>query len=636
MNNFLLEGFPEAILQVDKAGNILYCNPATMTLTGFSHPELLGKPIHFLTQTPEDGINAAYQLSMASSKGKTVVEGWYRYVDGKAYWAEMTIAPLPSDHGHSGGFVCILRDVTDRKQDELALTESEERFRLLVEGVQDYSIYMLDKEGHIITWNEGGFQLTGYLSGEIIGKHFSTFYTANDLAAGIPAFELETARVSGKYETESWRLKKNESVFWAGILLTAVYNNENKLIGFSKVTKDLSARRKEETILRQSEERYRSLVEQVKDYAIFMLDDKGRIVSWNEGAKRIKGYEPEEVTGKHFSLFYPQEEITKGKPAYELKIARQYGKYEEEGWRIRKDGSKFWANVIITAVYNTEGALLGFSKVTRDLTERKLAEQGEREIAEKHRQIARELEILNAELTKTNYDLEQFTSIVSHDLKEPLRTVKSFLHVIRNQIKKGKMDHVEQFVEKSILAADRMKGLIENLLDYSQVSKGPIRTEPLQLEELIEHVKQNLKGSIEASGAEVLFESTIENIITGDRIQLMQLLQNLISNAIKFTDTVPPVIKLTHKRKLNYAFFSVADNGIGMDADSTEKIFDPFRRLHAARNYPGAGMGLAICKKVVERHQGKIWVESQPGQGSTFHFTLWETGNKPATSDETI
>jgi PAS domain S-box-containing protein len=447
---------------------------------------LLGRPIHYLTWTPGDEIKNAYQLNLAASRCKTIVQGWYRKSNHEAYWAELNIAPYPSEPGQTTGFVCILRDITERKQDERSLSESEERFRLLVEGTRDYSICMLDTEGNIITWNEGGFQLTGYLSGEIIGKHFSTFYTAGELPMNKPTIELETARTAGKYESEGWRTKKNGSVFWAGILLTAVFNAENKLIGFSKVTKDLSERQKEDTILRQSEEKYRLLVEQVTDYAIFMLDEKGRIISWNEGAKRIKGYEPADVIGKYFSLFYPQEEITTGKPAYELKIARQEGKYEEEGWRIRKDGSKFWANVIITAVYNSDGALLGFSNVTRDLTERKMAEQGEREITEKYRKMATELEILNTELSKTNYDLEQFTTIVSHDLKEPLRTVKSFLHLIGAQIGKGEMKEIDNYVNKSILAADRMKELIENLLNYSQVSKGSIGYEPLQVGKILE------------------------------------------------------------------------------------------------------------------------------------------------------
>ncbi|SKC20921.1 PAS domain S-box protein [Dyadobacter psychrophilus] len=624
MHQFLIEGLPEAILQLDSSGHIRYCNRAALQLTGYSQGDMLGKPIHILMQDPDDKIRNTYQLNSALSHGKITFQGWNRKYDGELYWAETILAALYQDDGQPAGFGCIVRDVSEQKYNEKLLRDNEERFRLLVEGVQEYAIYMLDIDGNIITWNEGGQKLTGYISSEIIGKHFSTFYTANDLINEKPKVELDTAIRTGKYEEEGWRIKKNGAVFWASIVLTAVYNIDNKLIGFSKVIKDLTEQNTEETALRQSEERYRLLVDQVTDYAIFMLDEKGRIVSWNEGAKRIKGYEREEIIGKYFSIFYPQEDIFDGKPSYELKVARRDGKYEEEGWRIRKDGTRLWANVVITAVYDANGALRGFSKVTRDLTERKKAEEAEKEISDKYRQMALELETINEELSRTNTDLEQFTSIVAHDLKEPLRTVKSFLHLTSERISKGQVDGIEGFVSKSLLAADRMKELIENVLNYSQVSKGHLQTGPLLLDDLVDHVKENLKGSLDRSGAEILFDRN-ENInIVADKVQLVQLLQNLISNAIKFTDGKKPVIHLKHQQKEEYAIFSISDNGIGIDVDSSAKIFDPFRRLHAARNYPGVGMGLAICKRVVERHNGRIWVESKPGEGSTFHFTLWE------------
>lgn len=624
MNDLLLDSITDAILQLDTFGSIIYCNPAVRTLTGYEKASLVGKPIHFLTLNPGDHIKSTYELNSAVSNGILRMQGWNLRADGHRYWADTTISPIYEGAVVQTGFSVVIRDISEQKEAEVTLRQSEERFRLLVEGIQDYSIYMLDVAGNIITWNEGGQHLTGYLSSEIIGKHFSIFYSTHDLTGNKPAVELETAIKAGKYEEEGWRIKKNGSVFWASIVLTAVFNEENTLIGFSKVTKDLTQQNLEQTALRQSEERYRLLVEQVIDYGIFMMDEKGRIVSWNEGAKRIKGYESREVIGKYFSIFYPQEEIFKGKPAYELKIARQEGKYEEEGWRLRKDGSKFWANVIITAVYNADQILVGFSKVTRDLTERKKAEQAASENAERDRRLARKMETINAELSNTNFELEQFTSIVSHDLQEPLRTVKSFLHLISQMIDKGQSQDIKTYVTKSILAANRMRELIENVLNYSQVSKGQVNAANWKLDALFEEVRQNLKGASDESGAQILFEKNQNVVITGDKVQLVQLFQNLISNAIKFTNGRHPEITVTHIVKDGCSLFSVADNGIGMDSESSIHIFDPFRRLHAARNYPGAGMGLAICKKVVERHQGKIWAESQPGIGSTFYFTLWE------------
>jgi PAS domain S-box-containing protein len=628
LTDVMLEHIPDAILRLDNFGSIQYCNPAVQTLTGYAETELLGKPFYFLNQNQTDNIKGSYDLNVAVANGKLVSQGWYLTRDGVKYWAETTLSVIYDAAEKQTGFVWIIRDGSERKQNEITLRRSEERYRLLVEGIKDYLIYMLDTEGHIITWNEGAQQLTGYLSSEIIGKHFSIFYNPNDLASDKPALELETARRAGKYEEEGWRVKKNGSVFRASIVLTAVYNDENTLIGFSKIIMDLTERNIEESALRQSEERYRLLVEQAADYGIFMLDDKGRIVSWNEGAKKIKGYDSSEVIGKYFSLFYPQEDIYNGKPAHELTVARQTGKYEEEGWRLRKDGSRFWANVIITAVYNSNGALVGFSKVTRDLTERKKSEQEAVASAEKYRQVAKEMEVINAELTNTNHELEQFTSIVSHDLQEPLRTVKSFLYLINQKVDKEQVVDIKPYVTKSILAANRMKELIENVLNYSQVSKVQISNVTHSFDQIFDHVLQNLKGTLDEIGATFRFEGCEGKMINGDQVQLIQLFQNLISNGIKFTDGKQPEIKIAYNDDAGYVLFSVSDNGIGMDSDSRLKIFDPFRRLHAARNYPGAGMGLAICKKVVERHQGRIWVESQPGFGSIFYFTLWETKSK--------
>jgi len=370
MSDFLLDNLPDAVLQLDNFGSIQYCNAAALALTGYTKSEILSKSNYFLTTDPQDGIKGAYQLNSALANGKHRVQGWNLRSSGERFWAETIIVPLYENENQLTGYACIIRDTTEQKENEIALRHNEERFRLLVEGIRDYSIYMLDTEGYIITWNQGGQQLTSYRSTEIIGKHFSIFYRTHDLLNNKPALELQTARLTGKYEEEGWQIKKSGSVFWAGIVLSAVYNEQNSLIGFSKITKDLTERNIEQAALRQSEERYRLLVEQVTDYGIFMMDEKGRIASWNEGAKRIKGYDASEVIGRYFSMFYPEEEIFNSKPAYELKLAHQKGKYEEEGWRIRKDGTRFWANVIITAVYNTDRNLVGFSKVTRYLTER--------------------------------------------------------------------------------------------------------------------------------------------------------------------------------------------------------------------------------------------------------------------------
>lgn len=491
----------------------------------------------------------------------------------------------------------------------------------MVEAIRDYSIFMLDPDGYVVTWNDGGSLIHGYAESEILGKHFSVFYTEGDLLDEKPSKKLQLAREQGSYREEGWRVKKGGSLFWASVVLTALFNEQNKLIGFSKVTSDLTDRLKSEEVLRQSEARYRSLVEQVGDYGIFMLDTKGRIVSWNEGARRIKGYNADDVIGKYFSIFYPEEDILSGKPAWELKVAKATGKYEEEGWRLRKDRTRFWANIVITAVYDTEGRLTGFSKVTRDLTERKLNEQALQDSSDRYKQLAEELSVTNNELSAVNRELEQFTAIVSHDLKEPLRTVRSFLHLMDQAIDQQKVEIIKPSIAKGILAAERMQDLIDNLLHYSQLGKIGLERQMLDVEEIIGEAIQNLGEAVEQSGAQIRVDGEVP-FVYGDRVQLVQLFQNLLGNALKFTNGVAPQVNVRSWIENGSVRFVVEDNGIGISPQNLEKIFEIFRRLHFASQYPGNGVGLAVCKKVVERHKGRIWAESEQGKGARFHIML--------------
>jgi PAS domain S-box-containing protein len=252
---------------------------------------------------------------------------------------------------------------------------TEERFRFLVQGIREYAIFMLDPEGRITSWNEGAERIKGYKAAEIIGRHFSIFYPQEELRRGKPAWELEMANRAGYFEDYSWRIRKDGSRFWANVVITALRDSQGNLYGFGKVTRDVTEQRKVEEALRTSEERFRLLVQGVQDYAIFMLDPSGHVTSWNEGAERIKGYKAGEIIGRHFSVFYPQEEIKAGRPQHNLKIAIEEGRVEDEGWRVRKDGSRFWASVVITALKDDSGDLYGFSKVTRDMTEKRMAQE---------------------------------------------------------------------------------------------------------------------------------------------------------------------------------------------------------------------------------------------------------------------
>lgn len=626
------EQLGEGFLILDPTGKILNCNTAASKISGYLFTELEHQPFSLLGGADLDSIKYQYELDRALQEKKLIVEGWKSKKDGTRFWCEATYTAIFNESVHSG-FLVLLRDVTERKQIELQLLQSQEQYRLMVEAVRDYSIFMLDPEGHILTWNEGGTLIQGYIESEVLGRHFSMFYTADDLLDKKPERELEIARATGTYLEEGWHVKKGGSLFWASVVMTALFNEQNKFVGFSKVTRDLTDRLQSEAHLRNSEARYRSLVEQVADYGIFMLDTKGRIVSWNEGAKRIKGYTADEVIGKYFSIFYPEEDIVSGKPPRELRIAGATGKYEEEGWRLRKDGSPFWASIVITAVYDQDHRLTGFSKVTRDLTERKMAEQKLQESSNKYRQLVQDLWSTNRQLTAVNRELEEFTAVVSHDLKEPVRTIKSFLRLADQQLRQSNLQQALVSVDKGIRGTQRMQELIDNLLNYTQVSKTDLKYQALSLSGIIAQVQQNLQEAIRQSNGTIRTEISADDLLA-DQVQIIQLFQNLISNALKFNEAPSPTVTICSWYEGDQIRIQVADNGIGIPEGQLEKVFGVFRRLHFPSQYPGTGIGLSICKKVVERHKGKIWAESQPDQGASFQIILPLNGSSNVESHE--
>jgi PAS domain S-box-containing protein len=388
------------------------------------------------------------------------------------------------------------------------------------------------------------------------------------------------------------------------------------------------------------EEIYRFLIEGVKDYAIFMIDKEGYIASWNMGAKRIKGYDASEIIGKHFSIFYtPEEKVWK--PDYELKVAAAEGRFEDEGWRLKKDGSRFWANVIITKLIDDNGNHIGFSKITRDLTERKKNEEAlhkiKAELEETVEQLRQSVDSLhlevelrkkmeetlaakNRELEISNTDLEQFAYAASHDLKEPLRMIGSYSNLLlKNYI--GSDPDTELYAKFIKDGVSNMQALINGLLDYSRVGRNDVSFGKVDLNEIINQLRVSIKDQIIESKAQLISQTLPE--VKGVSSLLNTLLQNLVINAIKFKkEELDPVIEVNAVPQGNNWLISVKDNGIGIKREYSEKIFLIFQRLHNREEYDGTGLGLAICKKIVEFHGGKIWVESEPGMGSTFYFTL--------------
>jgi PAS domain S-box-containing protein len=503
------------------------------------------------------------------------------------------------------------------------LRKSEERFRLLVESVKDYAIFMLDPDGHVLTWNAGAELIKGYRASEIIGQHFSKFYPPE--VGDFPAQELRIAAAEGRFENEGWRVRKDGSRFWANVVITALYGPDKNLLGFAKVTRDLTERRAHEEDLRHSEERFRLLVEGVSDYAIFMLDVTGAVATWNSGAARIKGYRADEIIGQHFSKFYPQDAKESGWPEHELRAAAAEGRFIDEGWRVRKDGSKFWAHVNITALRDEEGRLRGFAKLTRDLTERKRTEALEASGAERDAMLESER---NARMLaqRSARIKDEFLATLSHELRTPLNAILGWTQLLRSRAEPepAEFQRALEVIERNARAQVR---LIDDLLDLSRIMSGRFRLDVQQVSllDVVRGALDSVEPTAQTKG--VRLESVLDPksvIVSGDPARLQQVFWNLLSNAVKFTPKGGKVQVLL-QRVNSHIEFSVRDTGVGIPAGFLPHVFERFSQKDSStqREYGGMGLGLAIAKQLVDLHGGAIQAKSLgEGQGATFVVTL--------------
>ncbi|WP_432260708.1 hybrid sensor histidine kinase/response regulator [Cupriavidus sp. TMH.W2] len=476
-------------------------------------------------------------------------------------------------------------------------------YRTLVEAIQDYAIFTLDVDGHVSSWNKGAARIKGYQRDEILGKHFSQFYTPDAVARHWPEAELKAAAELGRFEDEGWRVRKDGTRFWANVVITALRDADGRLIGFGKVTRDLTDQRRAAEALRESEETLRLLVEGVKDYAIFMLDPGGRIVSWNSGASYIQGYRRDEIIGRHFSVFYPREDLAAGKPERLLDLARRAGRVEDEGWRVRKDGSLFWANVTLTAIYDESRALRGFAKVTRDMSERRRRE----------------------ELERSSQRLNEFLATLSHELRNPLAPVRSALTAMRLAPEDGALANKSLgLIERQVAHLSR---LVDDLLDIGRITSGRIelRTGPVQFNDILALAIEGARPVLDAKAQRVDVQNPAGPIrMDADKTRLVQVMQNLVLNASKFSPpgTVVVIAATVQNRTLEVR---VIDQGRGIAPRATEDIFHLFVQESRPGTdvHGGLGIGLSLCRSLVELHGGTIAAASAgPGLGSTFTVRL--------------
>ncbi len=613
---------------------------------------------------------------------------------------------------------------------------AEEQFRLLVESVRDYAIFLLDPNGLVLTWNEGARAIKGYAPEEIIGEHMSRFYTPEDRNDQRPQRLLNHAASEGRVEDEGWRVRKDGSHFWADVVITALRDPEGQLIGFGKVTRDLTTRREAEEEIRQadqrlratlysigdgvlatdgharitminrvaqrltgwpeneaighpieevfniinehtrakapnpvarvlregvvvglanhtaliardgtelpiadsgapirdlqgttrgavvvfrdvtqerraeesvreSEEKLRLMIASVHDYAIFMLDPNGYVVSWNPGAERIKGYRQDEIIGVHFSRFFTPQDLQLGKPQRELERAAQDGRFEDESWRVRKDGSHFWANVVISAIHDASGRLVGFTKVTRDLTER-------RKVEEERVQLAQAREAVRLR--------DEFLSIASHELKTPLTALQLQLQSIFDRVK-ATDEKLATKLEKATRAGGRLAALIETLLDVSRIATGRLTllVESFDLVDTTRDVVERVRDAAAQAGCTLSLE--VEGPVEGtwDRLRVEQILTNLLSNALKYAAGTP--IEIAVHQEGDAAVLEVRDRGTGLSPGDLSRIFGRFERA-SSPGYGGMGLGLYIARQVTEAHGGTITASNGEGGGACFTVRL--------------
>lgn len=476
-------------------------------------------------------------------------------------------------------------------------------FRKMVNAVTDYAIFLLDINGAIRSWNAGAKKLKQYDFHEVEGKHFSIFYPQELKDRQWPQHELKEALRLGRFEDEGWRVRRDGTRFWANIIITRLDDDDGTPVAFSKITRDLSERRQQEELLRHSEERFRLLVDNVRDYAIFMLDPGGYIVSWNAGAEVNTGYKSDEVVGKHFSIFYSEDIAQSDAPKIELETALHGGRFLDEGWRRRKDGSRYWAGVVLTPVFDRAGTHRGFAKVTRDLT------------------AARKMLDMETEGRR----VASYLAMLGHELRNPLAPVVNAVSVLKQlQIEAGPIVAVRDVIDRQV---SQMVRLIDDLLDVSRITTGKIRLErkPVALRNVVSHALEATQPLIQQKQHHLNVEDVRDVWISGDSVRLVQILSNVLNNAAKFTPRGGTISLATHATG-NKVEIRIKDNGPGIQPLQQENIFAMFTQGEQGLDRPsgGLGIGLALSRQLVTLHGGDIRVYSKgvSGQGSEFVIVL--------------
>jgi PAS domain S-box-containing protein len=498
------------------------------------------------------------------------------------------------------------------------VTSADDLHDMLIHSVVDYAIYMLDLEGRVVSWNPGAERIKGYTANEIIGEHFSRFYTEEERLAGVPKEALRMAAETGRFTTEAWRVRKDGTRFWAMVVIDPIHR-DGKLIGFAKVTRDMTEQRAAQLAVLQIERRFRLLVQGVTDYAIYMLDGEGYVTNWNAGAERIKGYTEAEIVGEHFSRFYTPEDRAAGLPWRALDHARREGRYESDGWRCRKDGSQFWANAILDVIRDDDGQLIGFAKITRDLTERREAQL----LLDQSREQLFQSQKMEA--------VGQLTGGLAHDFNNMLTGIIGSLELLRVRLAQGRFGDFERYIATAQGAASRAAGLTHRLLAFAR--RQTLDPKPTNPNKLIANMEELLQRTV---GPEIAVESVFGVGLWPTLCDPNQLENAILNVCINARDAMPEGGRLTietantwlderaaRERDMQagqYIAICITDTGTGMPPDVLARAFDPFYTTKPTGQ--GTGLGLSMVYGFARQSNGQVRLYSEIGTGTTVRIYL--------------
>ena len=616
-----------AIFRLDPQGVIRSWNRGAEAIKGYRSDEILGR--HFsLLYTPEDVECGKPQklLALAAKEGRVQDEGWRLRKDGSRFWAEVVITAVKRDSGELAGYAKVTRDLTRRKTYDDELRRSKDSLAETLYSVGD-GVIATDENGRITRMNAVAERLTGWERREALGQPIGVVFDIIDELTRRPAANpvqrvLAEGVVVG-LANHTALISRNGIERPIADSGAPIRGAGGATLGAVLVFRDVTHERRVQEALRQSEEKLRLMIDSVQDYAIFMLDAAGRVATWNPGAERIKGYRAEEIIGTHFSRFFPTADVQAGKPARQLELAAAQGRFEEEGWRVRKDGSQFWASVVVSPMQDDSGRLIGFTKVTRDMTDRKRAEEllrcNERKAEEERHRTELAQEAVR--------ERDVFLSVAAHEFRTPLTALQLKLQGLERLIRKelagtALLSKVETRFQDALRQTDRLSELVERLLDVSRIATGRLEMHcaRVELESLVRSVIGVFREKAIAARTDIRLSVAGDSHGSWDGWRLEQVLLNLLSNAIKYGDGKR--IDVAVEGQDSEVRLTVCDQGIGIAEGDVKRIFNPFERAAPVEHFAGLGLGLYITKHIVQAHGGRIELSTKPREGAKFTVVL--------------